>query len=255
MKKILGILLSLMIIFTSVWNVPAMIESHTFFGYEAFDVTIGTNNYEPKSPDYCLSYNATATGYTTFTFDGNPGRMYVKDINNKVISNEYDSILPTKKGSKYVFDLGLKKGTTYVLYMIEDTHESPEQYTLTIKNTAIKSSNISKKKAAKVKMKKLVTGIIPLGSNNSAWFKFKYKKTKKCIIKLDTTTMMGEYHVEIFKGKKMVGTTIIGPTKMNWNPFNKVSSDYKLLLKKGTYYVKFSKYNNFSSGKFTMKIK
>lgn len=259
-KKLLGILLTLTLVFTYIGSVTASIEPYITNGYATFDVKEGVNEYEVGNYEYYLSYKAEKTGYATFTFDYNPGRFDVRDTKIQHLSNSYESIYPTKKGSSYVIGLAVKKGETYLFDFIKDSSDSSDKYKVTVKNTTIKFNNTSKKKAAKIKMKKTKTAIIPISHDKDvAWFKFKFKKTKKCTIYLNTKESMGEYQISILKGKKLVGRTITGGRTMKWNPFNLYNVNdngtVKYKLKKGTYHIKFEKYNDYASGKFTIKIK
>ncbi|TDP59071.1 hypothetical protein [Aminicella lysinilytica] len=211
------------------------ISNFTYSGAGTYDENsqvAGTLNAVPTT----MKFVPKVTGVYAFNGD------YVKVLNSKkkVISN-------TKYGDMSSF--GLKKNTTYYIYYpvisgasVESTYFGPGRV------TGLSSSATSFSKARKLKSITLkgtgtededyegqyIKAGMYIGSKSSAWIKLKVTG-KKSFAFATTGSFNGKYSAVMYSsgGKKL---------------FTVTRKDTKRTLKKGTYYIKFSRSSSTYSG-------
>lgn len=204
--------------------------------------------YRNSSDDvYWFKYKAEKTGKATVSFTRKYG-SHVTLCNSKKKALTDEEWVSSSDNYKAVF--AVKKGTTY--YFKVTAIGSDEVNTISVKNTAIKEKSGSKrKKAVTVKAKKKVKGTILPASKTSDWYKFKVKKKKKVTLYLDGE-VTGYIRVTAYnsKGKEIDSYLWNGGSdklQLSYGSYGKAN--------KGTYYIKFSRYNSKSSGHYSFKWK
>lgn len=143
--------------------------------------------------------------------------------------------------------VGYEKNTDYAIFGVgKGTHyikvSGEKDYALyLLPNECGDKGGVSKKKAANIKQKKKINGILPVGekAKKADWFKFKIKKAKKVNISIS------------FQGQGYIRAYLYGPSypkgiymgsqsslqRVNYNTINKLTGK-KAKIKPGTYYLK-----------------
>ncbi len=181
---------------------------------------------------------------------------YIKVLNKRSKEISYEASagnsirFAVKKGKEYTIRIRYKWGS--VNGYIKDSFI-----------TSFKKANITsgktKKSAMRLTNNKKRRGIIALENNNTVWYKFKLRKTRKCQIKLDAQ-VNGKIKTKLYKGKKQVlkkncvsGEQVL-TNNYRFDKNNGKVEENKIKLKKGTYYIKVMKKGKLSSGIFNVII-
>lgn len=197
-----------------------------------------------------FTFKAPSTGYLTvgakdYSDAGFSIKMKTKGFSNyQTLYNKDDSVLYVgcKKGTKYSFNL-----ETYA-----------PAYAAKVLFNQVKESKYgtSKKKAASIKKKSNVKGLLITGGQKTHWYKFKNPKTQKVNFTVrtrlsDTGSKLGGMKITVYSGKQSSTRTFYSAGKTyTWTIYN--TSGQK--LKKGTYYLKVAPYNK-ATGEFLLKWK
>lgn len=188
--------------------------------------------------------------YATNGFDGGSSSAQVNTAGFK--GWEY-----VNKYSGYRSCIGVTKGKTYNINL----KGGSAAYNIKVVFHKVKetSNKTSKKKAAKMKRKKVNHGIIPTGYTKAHWYKIKQTKNRKMKLTINTSKLgsggsySGKLKVTMYfpKGKKQYG--YVYPGKVT--TFNVISGRIGTKkAQKGTYRVKIEPVNG-ANGYFTVKWK
>lgn len=196
------------------------------------------------------NYFKFKAGYTGYLTVGSDEKVQITLCNSKkaAASNAVTNLYKSTAGSTYPsVTFGVKKGYTYNV-KVSVSSKNLKQYSyykLLVTNKAItEKSGTKKSRAATIKRGYLKKGTITAGSSQSDWYKFKLtgKKTVK-------VTMQGDTN------KKMYMTIYKGTSKIRTSSFYYKNSgiSYTRTLSKGTYYIKISRADKYSSGWYSLK--
>lgn len=196
-----------------------------------------------------FKFKASYTGYLTV---GSDERVQITLCNSKkaAASNAVTNLYRSTAGSTYnSVTFGVKKGYTYNVKITASSKylDRYSYYKLLVTNKAItEKSGTKKSRAATIKRGYLKKGTITAGSSQSDWYKFKLTGKKKV-----TVTMKGDTN------KKMYMTLYKGNSKIRTSSFYYKNSGitYTRTLSKGTYYIKISRADKYSSGWYSLKWK
>lgn len=196
------------------------------------------------------NYFKFKAGYTGYLTVGSDERVQITLCNSKkaVASNAVTNLYRSTAGSTYnSVTFGVKKGYTYNVKVTASSKylDQYEYYKLLVTNKAItEKSGTKKSRAATIKRGYLKKGTITAGSSQSDWYKFKLTGKKKV-----TVTMKGDTN------KKMYMTLYKGNSKIRTSSFYYKNSSikYTRTLSKGTYYIKISRADKYSSGWYSLK--
>lgn len=186
------------------------------------------------------------TNYFTFTATKN-GYIKVElseDIKGRVTlcSSSKKALSDRSAATRYIV-YGVKKGTKYTI-RVEAPTNSSGGYNFKVTNVGIKESSGSSKSKAKTISRgssKAKSGTIVAGSSTSDWYKFKLTKKKAVKIVMSGATNKS-IKVSIYKGSKLIKSS-----KLN-SYHSKVTLTSNGKLAKGTYYIKISRTDKYSSG-------
>jgi hypothetical protein len=223
------------------------------FGYE-YDY----NGY------YFFKIKPTKKGYITFNNDYSHGNcIALLNAKKKVISRDgqFDCFLSA--GSSYPYQrnvsFGVNKGVTYYVRvkgasLEREAYGQPYIGTVKCTNTGISGIKFgkSKKKASKLKRKKVRNGVLVAGVNGAQWYKLKSVK-KKTWITFSAKQNCGTVYARVYykSGKKWYSNRMFAMRSDNaWKRKAYITSNRK----KNTYYIKVYKKGN-SSGKYTLQWK
>ena len=193
--------------------------------------------------DY-FKFKAPSSGYVVFTLN-NTQRTLGDDLTfNQYLCNakrtaitdtgRYETWLSEQESVTYA----IAKGKTYYLRL--DGYE--EEYQLDYKLTKVKekTGNNKKSKAATIKKKKLVKGLLMAGEKKADWYKIKL--TKKQVVYLTVTAKSYKgINVNVYDkdGEEIDGLDFYQPFSENeTKTMYSKNWEGKLKLKPGTYYVK-----------------
>ena len=198
---------------------------------------------------------APGKGYFTLTLGDGTGSDYPLGINMKMKGfKDFDYLSESSKDIGNIRWIGAKKGTYTVT-----VKTSNSIYGVKSKFKKVKESKYGakKKKAAKIKKKKTVKGVIITNSKKAHWYKFKNpKKQKVKLVFKSSTTGGGKYSglkVTVYgKGSSFFKTISAGKGKTVIQPYT-LGAGSK--LKKGTYYIKVESYEKAGTGYYTLTWK
>lgn len=178
---------------------------------------------------YTFKYKAEKTGTVEVICPWKYG-SYVTFKNSKKKDIATDKWTSRQIGNfKAIF--AVKKGQTYYFVVKSNGMDSKELQSISVKNTAIKLKNNSKKKkATTIKNKKTVKCLITPGDKKSKWFKINVKKNYRAefTVKGDIT---GNWKVQLYtkSGKAVKNCSV------KWKDYPRSIRGFGL---RGTYYVK-----------------
>lgn len=206
--------------------------------------------YRNKSDDvYWFKYKAEKTGMLSISVTRQYGSyIHIANAKKKIITDE---IWVSEAIGNYTANIAVKKGKTYYIQVTAIGSDCPN--TISVKNSAVKEkSGAKKKKAVAIKAKKKVKGTIIVGDKTADWYKFTVKKKKAVTMNL-SGDVQGSLTITVYKknGKKIDSCKWYGgATKLKLT-----CSRTRGKVDKGTYYIKISRSNAKSSGKYTLKWK
>lgn len=196
------------------------------------------------------NYFKFKAGYTGYLTVGSDEKVQITLCNSKkaAASNAVTNLYKSTAGSTYPsVTFGVKKGYTYNV-KVSVSSKNLKQYSyykLLVTNKAItEKSGTKKSRAATIKRGYLKKGTITAGSSQSDWYKFKLtgKKTVKVTMQGDTNKKM---YMTIYKGNSKIRTSSFY--------YKNSGISYTRTLSKGTYYIKISRADKYSSGWYSLK--
>lgn len=214
-----------------------------------------------KWTEYYFGSAASTGGTSSFSVNA-PGKGYLILQLGDGLYGSYAVQMKTKgfKDYEYVSSsdntryIGVKKGTyTFSIKTNTEIYGAKVKYVKVSEN----KYGAKKKKAAKVKRKKKVNGLIVTDAKKPHWYKIKVGKGKKQVkITLDTHLSGGGSYgglkITAYKGKKNIGSGTVYAGALH-KEF-KISPVLGNKLKKGTYYIKIQSYKG-GTGQYTFKWK
>lgn len=246
-----------------------------------FDSYIGSGKYGCVAfnaifvPDVVNSMNINKSGWTDY-YHGGPGTTSATSaFNIKVPGNGYLEIMlydETGQGNSVYFitsgfddyeylssrDYRRAVGVTAGNYNIKVKTNAPI-YRIKARFIGISENKYGtkKKKAATVKKKRTIKGVIATNNRKAHWYKIKLKKkqTIKLNFRSDLTGTYGGLRLTAYKGKKKIGNVLIRQDdKTNQFIIYRGSMFSRKKLTKGTYYLKIESYKR-GNGYFSFNWK
>ena len=203
---------------------------------------------------HTVTYAAPAKGYLTITaagvgYSGSVTSAYVKVNGFK----DWEYLSPYSNNSTTC--VGVKKGVYTIQFKGSDKLNAAVSFTK-VKET---SNKTSKKKAAKIKKKKVNKGLIIVGKKKDHWYKIKNPKNQKMRLIIDATKMSegnsygGKLKVTVVfpNGKTNYGYVYPGSIQKFKIWYGTFGTSKAL---KGTYYVKVQSQKG-ANGYYTLKWK
>lgn len=205
--------------------------------YSGSQIAVG----QAKAQTNYFKFTATKTGYI---------RVNLTDIKGKIKlcnSDKTKSLSDTSPSTQSIV-YGVKKGTTYNIKVSAPDNEEIGGYTFKVTNYGVtENSGSSKSKAKTIKRgtskgtSNVKTGCIVAGYSTSDWYKFTLSSSKALNIAMKGATNNG-IKISVYKGSKLIKS----------GSFNRTEAG--VVIKsvgkwtKGTYYIKISRANTYSSG-------
>lgn len=231
--------------------------------------------YGATSKANYIKFTSKVNGYITIKITNNSNYEdpygYITFCGGKKkalgVTREYFDTLGSKSYS-YTRTYGVKKGATYY-FKVESS--AGVKINATVKS--VKKNAGTKKSNAKTLSKgKTVNGYIVAGSKAADWYKIKLTKKQQLKLiytaKTNGTLVSGNYvyynkngiKISLYKsnGKPFTNDSILVSLANSSNTATYYREDYygkKYGLDTGTYYIKVERYNNTSSGFYTLKWK
>lgn len=194
--------------------------------------------------DY-FKFKAPSSGYVVFTANNIPKNVgdnlhldvFLCNAKRKEITDtKYNQFVISEEES---ITFAIAKGKTY--YLRVDTYD--EEYQLDYKFTKVKekTGNNKKSKAATIKKKKLVKGLLMAGEKKADWYKIKLTKKQVLYLTVSVKSHLG-INVDVYDkdGEEIDGLDFYQPASENETKtmYSENWSGKKMKLKPGTYYVK-----------------
>ena len=199
---------------------------------------------------YYFKYKAAKTGKVTATFSYTMGNYVTLTNSKKKALTDELWVSDMTNGNKITF--AVKKGVTYYFKVRSNgttgttAAGNGNMHTIYVKNTAVSAKGgSSRKKAATIKYKKTIKGLITPGDRKAKWYKITLKKGKKPAFILNGN-VTGYLKVQILnKRGKVITTNSWSGNKSKYNSWGTWTP--------GTYYIKVTRSDSLSSGYFTIK--
>lgn len=201
--------------------------------YSGSQIAVG----QTKAQTNYFKFTATKTGYI---------RVNLTDIKGKIKLCNYNkskSLSNTSSATQSIV-YGVKKGSTYYIKVSAPVNEDIGGYTFKVINYGITENSGSTQSKAKTiyrGLSKAKNGNIIAGYSTSDWYKFTLSSSKAVNIVMKGATNNG-IKIAVYKGSKLIKSTTFGRT----NESVMIKSIGKWT--KGTYYIKISRANSYSSG-------
>ena len=178
------------------------------------------------------------------------GSMNVTICNSKKKELTYSNYV--NASSDRYLTYGIKKGTYYL------KTSGNSNYVLACSFTKVADKGAaSKSKAYSVTQKKVITGVIPMGENQSKadWFKIKVGKNKKLYFDI-ASSCSGKIRFQLYGPSVKSGCTIATISKGEGNYYiGNLVTRKATKLKAGTYYVKVSRSTKSATGIYSFKYR
>ena len=182
-----------------------------------------------------FKFKATSTGYLKIS------RSATYKANITLLNSKKKAYSKESYGNTIYY--GVQKGSTYYI-KIKAPSNNDGAYILKVTNKAVKEKSGSKKSnAVTMAYNKSKTGTIIAGSSRSDYYKFKLTKKKKIKIIFKGHTN-DKLTVKVYKGSQNVGSGNF------YNSNKTLTMESYSKLPPGTYYVKISRANKYSSGDY-----
>lgn len=226
-------------------------------GKDSITITDAQSSYFNGGEYTWLKIKPKADGYVTFTVSNasaldnyTDGTWGLFDASKKQISR-IDGFDTSKTESYYKSNTyGVKKNKVYYLRVFNYVGAKISSNVVKVKE----SSGTKKTKAKTIKKGKTVKGTIGANSKEADWYKFKVTKKQYLKISYSAKTNYG-IKMTVYEGKKSLGSVSPNYTSSKTKSTYVVNAytNKKIKVNPGTFYVKVERYDNNSSGYYTLK--